>query len=65
VPGSPVPVTGYPSAVVVHPSGDYVYVTVHVSAQESYVYAFAVQSNGSLVSVPGSRSQHNTTRRQL
>jgi 6-phosphogluconolactonase len=54
VPGSPFAVTGIPNAVVVHPSGDYVYVTSYVSSTENYVYAFAVQSNGSLAPVAGS-----------
>jgi 6-phosphogluconolactonase (cycloisomerase 2 family) len=54
VPGSPFAVTGIPDAVVVHPSGDFIYVTSYVSSTENYVYAFAVQSNGSLLPVSGS-----------
>ena len=39
-----------PTDVAVHPSGHYVYVT----ANSNWVYAFQVQSNGSLTMVPGS-----------
>jgi 6-phosphogluconolactonase (cycloisomerase 2 family) len=54
VPDAPGVIVGDPLAVVVHPSGDYVFVTSTVSSTENYVAAFAVQSNGSLVQVPGS-----------
>ncbi len=54
VPDAPGVIVGNPIAVVVHPSGDFVYVTSYVSSTENYIAAFAVQSNGSLVQVPGS-----------
>lgn len=54
VPGAPGSVAGNAIAVVVHPSGDFIYATSYVSSTESYVYAFAVQSNGSLLPVAGS-----------
>lgn len=54
VPDAPGVIVGNPMAVVVHPSGDYVYVTSGVSSTENYVAAFAVQGNGSLVQIPGS-----------
>jgi 6-phosphogluconolactonase (cycloisomerase 2 family) len=56
VPGSPSTFSGYPTAVVVHPSGDFVYVTTTSGSdfQTNYIYAFKVQSNGSLT--PVSRS---------
>jgi len=56
VPGSPGALTGNPTAVVVHPSGDFVYVTTTAgsSNQTNYIYAFKVQSNGSLTAVSGS-----------
>jgi DNA-binding beta-propeller fold protein YncE len=50
VPGSPFALTAKPTAVAVHPSGDFVYVTL----DNSYVTAFAVQSDGSLATVSGS-----------
>jgi 6-phosphogluconolactonase len=55
VPGSPFPI-GEPTGVAVDPSGKYVYVTTlnNVSSGLSSVYAFAVESNGSLKLVPGS-----------
>jgi hypothetical protein len=53
VPGAPGSLTGFASAVVVHPSGDYVYVTVG-SDSSNYIDAFQVQSNGSLSPVAGS-----------
>ena len=56
VPGSPFAIGQYPTDVVVAPSGQYVYVTAQHSTSNpvSSVYAFAVQSNGSLKPVPGS-----------
>lgn len=56
VPGSPVAIGKTPTDVFVHPSGKYVYVTTFISTTTptSFVYAFAVQSNGSLKPVPGS-----------
>src|ERR1700733_4466998 len=57
VPGAPGVVAGNPIAVVVHPSGDYVFVTSAVSSTENYIYTFAVQSNGSLLPVAGSPFQ--------
>ncbi len=56
VPGSPVAIGHTPTDVFVHPSGKYVYVTTFISTTTptSFVYAFAVQSNGSLKPVPGS-----------
>jgi len=56
VPGSPFAIGQTPTDVFVHPSGKYVYVTTlnSTSNPASFVYAFAVQSNGSLKLVPGS-----------
>jgi 6-phosphogluconolactonase len=54
VPGAPQAVSGYPFSVVVHPSGDYIYVPVVVTQNDNVIYAFAVQANGSLAPVPGS-----------
>ncbi|MGA3090122.1 MAG: beta-propeller fold lactonase family protein [Terriglobales bacterium] len=56
VPGSPAIFSGYPTAVVVHPSGDFVYVTTTSGSnnQTNYIYAFKVKSNGSLTAVSGS-----------
>jgi 6-phosphogluconolactonase (cycloisomerase 2 family) len=54
VPGAPGAVTGYPITVVVHPSGDYIYVPVEVKQNDNVVYAFSVQANGSLAPVAGS-----------
>jgi 6-phosphogluconolactonase (cycloisomerase 2 family) len=55
VPGAPGAISsGYPVDVVVHPSGDYVYVPVFITQDNNVIYAFAVQSNGSLAPVPGS-----------
>jgi len=56
VPGSPFAIGQTPTDVVVHPSGKYIYVTTlhSTSTPTSFVYAFAVQSNGSLKPVPGS-----------
>lgn len=56
VPGSPVAIGETPNDVVVAPSGDYVYVTTLDSDSNpvSSVYAFAVQSDGSLKAVAGS-----------
>ena len=54
VPGAPGAVTGYPTSIAVHPSGDYIYVPVEVKQNDNVVYAFAVQANGSLAPVPGS-----------
>ena len=56
VPGSPFKIGVTPTNVVVDPSGKYVYVTTleSTSNPKSDVYAFAVQSNGSLKPVPGS-----------
>jgi 6-phosphogluconolactonase (cycloisomerase 2 family) len=56
VPGSPVNLGKTPYDLVVHPSGHYVYAVTLTSATnpESFVYAFAVQTNGSLKPVPGS-----------
>jgi 6-phosphogluconolactonase len=57
VPGSPATLSGYPNAVVVHPSGDFVYVATTSGGPDyttNYIYAFKVQSNGSLTAVSGS-----------
>jgi len=56
VPGSPFVVGKTPTNVAVAPSGNYVYVATlnSTSTPTSRVYAFAVQSDGSLVAVPGS-----------
>jgi 6-phosphogluconolactonase len=56
VPASPVAIGQPPTGVAVAPSGKYVYVTTlkSTSSPQSFVYAFAVQSNGSLKPVPGS-----------
>ena len=56
VPGSPFAIGEPPTGVAVAPSGKYVYVTTlkSVNSPQSSVYAFAVQSNGSLKPVPGS-----------
>jgi 6-phosphogluconolactonase len=56
VPGSPFKIGVTPTNVAVDPSGKYVYVTTleSTSNPKSDVYAFAVQSNGSLKPVPGS-----------
>jgi 6-phosphogluconolactonase (cycloisomerase 2 family) len=57
VPGSPGSLTGEPTAVAVHPSGDFVYVTT-TSGYPDYttnsIYAFKVNSNGSLTAISGS-----------
>jgi 6-phosphogluconolactonase len=50
VPGSPFTIGNNPTGVAVEPSGKYVYVT----AENNYVYGFAVESNGSLTPVAGS-----------
>ena len=50
VPGSPFVVGNNPTWISVAPSGKYVYVT----AQNNYVYGFAVEGNGSLTPVAGS-----------
>jgi len=55
VAGSPFKVAGSASNVAVHPSGKFVFVTTTTSAGgNDTVSAFKVQSNGALVSVPGS-----------
>ncbi len=56
VPDSSGSLTGVPTAVAVHPSGDFVYVTTTAGTtnQTNYIYAFKVQSNGSLTAVSGS-----------
>jgi 6-phosphogluconolactonase (cycloisomerase 2 family) len=56
VPGSPVNLDKTPYDLAVHPSGHYVYAVTITSVMnpESFVYAFAVQTNGSLKPVPGS-----------
>ncbi len=56
VPGSAGALSGYPTAVAVHPSGDFVYVTTTAGSdnQTNYIYAFKVNSNGSLTAVSGS-----------
>ena len=56
VPGSPFMVGQTPTGVAVAPAGNYVYVSTlnSVSTPTSFVYAFAVQSDGSLIAVPGS-----------
>jgi 6-phosphogluconolactonase (cycloisomerase 2 family) len=56
VPGSPFTIGQTPTGVTVHPSGHWVYVTTFVSTSNpaGSVYAWAVQSNGSLKPVPGS-----------
>jgi len=56
VPGSPFAIGVTPTDVYVHPSGKYVYVSTMSSTSDpaSFVYAFAVQSNGSLKRVAGS-----------
>jgi len=56
VPGSPFKIGVTPTNVAVDPSGKYVYVTTleSTSNPRSDVYAFAVESNGSLKPVPGS-----------
>jgi 6-phosphogluconolactonase (cycloisomerase 2 family) len=56
VPGSPVSLGKTPYDLAVHPSGHYVYAATITSDTnpESFVYAFAVQTNGSLKPVPGS-----------
>jgi 6-phosphogluconolactonase (cycloisomerase 2 family) len=56
VPGSPFPIGEPPTGVAVDPSGKCVYVTTlkSVTSPQSSVYAFALQSNGSLKPVPGS-----------
>jgi 6-phosphogluconolactonase len=59
VPGSPFPIAGVGHRVVVHPSGDFVYVsstppTTSSGAPPADINAFAVQSDGSLKLVPGS-----------
>jgi 6-phosphogluconolactonase len=54
VPGAAGAISGFPVGVVVHPSGDYIYVPVFITQDNNVIYAFAIQSNGSLVPVPGS-----------
>lgn len=56
VPNSPFAIGQTPNGVAVAPSGDYVYVTTLDSTSNpvSYVYAFAVQSDGALLPVAGS-----------
>lgn len=56
VSGSPFAIGQAPTNVAVAPAGNYVYVSTlnSVSTPTSFVYAFAVQSNGSLTPVPGS-----------
>ena len=56
VPGSPFKVGNTPYDLAVHPSGHYVYAVTITSTTNptSFVYAFAVESNGSLKPVPGS-----------
>ncbi len=56
VPGSPFALGQTPTNVAVAPAGNFVYVSTltSVSTPTSFVYAFAVQSNGSLTAVPGS-----------
>ncbi len=56
VPGAPPKFSGYPEAVVVHPSGDFVYVATTAGSenQTNRIYAFKVKSNGSLTAVVGS-----------
>lgn len=54
VPGTPGPFVGYPTSIVVHPSGKSLYVTSTVGGQQNYIYAFAVESNGALLPVAGS-----------
>jgi 6-phosphogluconolactonase len=58
--------TGVPTAVVVHPSGDFVYVTTTVGGQflSNYIYAFKVNSNGSLTAVHGSPFSANYWQQQ-
>src|SRR5438270_6431 len=53
VPGSAGTLSGYPTAVVVHPSGDFVYVTTTAGSnnQTNYIYGFKVRKNGSLTPV--------------
>jgi 6-phosphogluconolactonase (cycloisomerase 2 family) len=50
IPGSPFAIGQVPTNVAVHPSGHFVYVT----AKNNAVYAFSVESNGSLKLVAGS-----------
>ena len=58
VPGSPFPAGGTGSGVAVHPSGKFVYETTDNTHGGSIgIMAWAVQSNGSLVSVPGAPFQ--------
>ena len=56
VPGSPFAIGETPNGIAVAPSGKYVYVTTlkSVNSPQSWVYAFAVESNGSLKPIPGS-----------
>ena len=56
VPGSPFAIGQTPTSVAVASAGNYVYVSTlnSVSTPTSFVYAFAVQSDGSLTAVPGS-----------
>ena len=54
VPGAPGPVVGFPTSIVVHPSGKYVYVTSTVNGQQNFIYVFAVESDGALVPATGS-----------
>jgi len=56
VPRSPVILGRTPYDLAVHPSGHFVYAVTLTSSTnpESFVYAFAVQTNGSLKPVPGS-----------
>ncbi len=56
VPSGSLPISGYPDAVVVHPSGDFVYVatTSGSNFQNDLIYAFKINSNGSLTAVSGS-----------
>ena len=54
VPGSPYPLKGIGSHVVVHPSGHFVYATSTNFNTSTQISAFMVQSNGSLTAIPGS-----------
>jgi 6-phosphogluconolactonase (cycloisomerase 2 family) len=53
-PGSPYAVGRTASAVAVHPSGKFVYVTRDNDAPGDGIAAFSVNANGSLTAVPGS-----------
>lgn len=56
VPGSPFALGQTPTNVAVAPAGNFIYVTTLTSPSTptSFIYAFAVQSDGSLTAVPGS-----------